>query len=411
MVICLLSEIPTDFKKFARSHKPIKVNADADGIKTLLELPAKLFVIEPTGAYSRLWVTKLKEAGKEIRLVNSARVKFTLRVAGITNKNDRIDSAGIALFGLMYKDRPGEFLSPGLQKIREAIAARDAIAKSSRSLKNRIGSRLAYEWPEGCEPWKETKRKWQENPKPIVKAIAEIEIDNRWVKKRIDSINDSIGEGLNSVTIEITQQLHTAQASCQQLEKEISLLLAESYLEPYNKALDHFLAGESLRAHLIPNIYPFSRFLDGDKRIIEYIDGKKGKRSKRDRSESAFKLSCGMGRVQIQSGGMEKWVAGGDAKCRTAIWQYVKTQIVMGRGKNSPIPQLIRRNHSGQDFPWLNPKLIDAVAQAMQTTPQVASLRIHYEACNRPAFKREMSTASRFIRMLYKTFLKEFMGN
>lgn len=182
-------------------------------------------------------------------------------------------------------------------------------------------------------------------------------------------------------------------------------MLAEDYLEPYNQVLDRFLANQALRAQLIPCIYPFDRFLEDGKRIIEYVP------TKRDRSEGAFKLSCGMGRVQFQSGDSQKWRAGGSMACRTAIWQYVKTQIVISRvgsKKENPLPELIKRHNRKDISPWLNPKIVDAIAQATNTTHEVACLRIHYETCGKKGIKREMATGSRFIRMAYKAFLKEF---
>lgn len=36
-----------------------------------------------------------------------------------------------------------------------------------------------------------------------------------------------------------------------------------------------------------------------------------------------------MGKVQYQSGGELRWKAGGSAECRRALWQWVKTTIVM----------------------------------------------------------------------------------
>jgi hypothetical protein len=388
--------------------------ANAEGVNTLLNLPADVFVIEPTGAYSRLWIEKLKAAGKDIRLVSASRVKFLMRASGISNKNDKLDSAGIALYGLQHLHSPESFLNPGLKELRDATATRNAITKSNQALKNRIGSRLAYEWPEGCKPWKEACRRWEKGGQPIVKAIAGVDTENTWVKRHINAMTQSIGLGISPATVEIAQQLYRAQESCKAIEEQISVLLAEDYLEPYHRVLDRFLAGQALRATLIPAIYPFDRFLEGGKRQIEYTTGLKGKRSKRDRSEGAFKLSCGMGRVQVQSGDTQKWKAGGSIDCRIAIWQYVKTQIVMCRVSNTkknPLPQLIKRHHQSDVSPWLNPKIVDAIAQATSTTREVACLRIHYETCGKKGIKREMATGSRFIRMVYKALLREFEGS
>lgn len=411
VVCCVMAQIPADFRKFARRAKTVKIQANREGIETLLSIDADIFGIEPTGAYSRLWIESLRNAGKDVRLVQANRIKFLMRSAGILNKNDKLDSAGIALYTLQNIHNPNAFLNPGLGEIRDAISGRGGIAKSNQALKNRIGSRLAYEWPEGCKPWTQLFRQWEAPPRPIIAAIAGKNTENGWVQRHLTSMDRSIGLGISPTTRKLAEQYYQASLDLADMERQISVLLSADYLEPYNKALDLFLAGPALRANLIPCIYPFERFLTDGKRNIEYTPGSRGQRSKRDRSEAAFKLSCGMGRIQYQSGDSWRWKAGGSIDCRSAIWQYVKTQVVMCRVSNKKenrIPELVQRHDRPDVSPWLNPVIVDAIAQATAVPRELATLRVHYDCCGKVGPKREMATASRFIRMLYKLLLKEF---
>lgn len=412
LVICLIDSDIDDFKKWSRNQKSVTISADREGVEKLLGLNADTYALEPTGAYSRLWINVLEAAGKDVRLVNPSRVKFVMRMHGVNNKNDRLDAAGIAYYCWLNHSKKGAFLKPALRGIRDRTASRTAIVKSGKDIRNQIGSRLSHEWPEGVKAWEQASRRWGQQSPVILRAIAGEDQKNKWTIKLINEIAASIGSGLSEPTIGLARQLYGGQEACQALEAEIEELLASDFLEPYNQALDPFMVGLALRAALIPAIYPLEKFLDDDgKRIVEYTTGTKGQRSKRDRTEAAFKLSAGMGRIQVQSGGMEKWKAGGDRSCRTAIWQYVKTQVAIcriGKGKVNPLPELIRKHNQHGLSPWLNPVLVEAIAQATETTVELATLRVHYECNGKTGKRRDMATASRFIRMLYKSLVRRF---
>ncbi|HIK45376.1 MAG TPA: transposase, partial [Leptolyngbyaceae cyanobacterium M65_K2018_010] len=58
-----------------------------------------VFVIEPTGDYSRVWIDVLKKSDKIVLRVNPKRVSSLRQLSGITSKTDRYDAAFLALYG------------------------------------------------------------------------------------------------------------------------------------------------------------------------------------------------------------------------------------------------------------------------------------------------------------------------
>jgi transposase len=73
------------------------------GIDTLLEeihteVP---WILEPTGRYSILAARKAREAGRDVRLAAPRKAKMFLRSQNERAKTDKIDSRGLALYGLV----------------------------------------------------------------------------------------------------------------------------------------------------------------------------------------------------------------------------------------------------------------------------------------------------------------------
>jgi hypothetical protein len=418
LTICLLTELPKeDFKRFSRRYKPLIVKANREGLTQLLELQADIYAIEPTGSYSRLWIERLREAEKELRIINSSKVKNLLRMHGIANKSDRIDAAGIAYFTYQNHAIPHLFLSPSTVQVKEWMLNREALNKSSVMLKNRINARLCYECPEILQRLENTQRDWGDPPPTILYDLIGEDIDlkmGRHSRDRRQIIADTIGSGISEQTKQWVQQLIEITVNAFDIEIAIDDGLQRSEFERYNRIFDRFDCPSWLRAVLIGSIFPFEKFLDEDgRRRVEYIPKEKGTgTTKRDRSEGAFKLSCGQGKVLHQSGDVWEWKAGGSALCRKSCWLYVKSRIVMQRhsahSDREVYRTLIQRHKQPKLHPWLNEKVIEAVAQATGVSPEVASLRVHFECSTKKGDRRVSSTAGRFIRMLYKACVQEF---
>ena len=226
-------------------------------------------------------------------------------------------------------------------------------------------------------------------------------------------MTESIGNGISTHTKALGKQLTECMRLCQSIEQQINAELENPAYEPYQRVFNRFKCNPLLRATLIGGIYPFEKFLDKDnRRIVRYVYGENNKRTKRDRSEASFKLSCGMGKVLHQSGGITEWKAGGSKIIRTQLWLYTKSIIVMGRfprGTPKTLYKDLRQKYQSKNQPWLNSKLIEATAQETDTTNEIASLRLHFEFNDQKKGDRRVSaTSGRFTRMLYKALLKEF---
>ena len=75
----------------------------SSGIDKLLEEvnPAVPWILEPTGRYSLLAARKAREAGRDVRLAAPRKAKMFLRSQNERAKTDKIDSRGLALYGLV----------------------------------------------------------------------------------------------------------------------------------------------------------------------------------------------------------------------------------------------------------------------------------------------------------------------
>lgn len=74
----------------------------ASGIEKLLEqVDAEVpWILEPTGRYSLLAARKARDAGRDVRLAPPRKAKMFLRSQNERAKTDKIDSRGLALYGL-----------------------------------------------------------------------------------------------------------------------------------------------------------------------------------------------------------------------------------------------------------------------------------------------------------------------
>ena len=76
VVACILSVRPNEPRQFYYAAKFFIFEANAKGIKELLDLSPDIAVFEPTGVnYSKLWGTHLARSGIEVRLVGHSQLR------------------------------------------------------------------------------------------------------------------------------------------------------------------------------------------------------------------------------------------------------------------------------------------------------------------------------------------------
>jgi len=93
------------------------------------------WVVEPTGRYSDLVVQQASSAGRTVLLAQPKRAKAFLAAVSPRAKTDRVDSAGLARYGLAATLRPYPVKSETMAQVEQLLAARKGISESMARLK------------------------------------------------------------------------------------------------------------------------------------------------------------------------------------------------------------------------------------------------------------------------------------
>jgi transposase len=109
----------------------------AQGIRQLVRRapPTDPWVVEPTGVYSRRVVQQAHAAGRHVLLAQPKRAKAFLAATQPRAKTDRVDSRGLALYGLSTGLRPFPITSEAMERIEQLLAARKGISESLARLR------------------------------------------------------------------------------------------------------------------------------------------------------------------------------------------------------------------------------------------------------------------------------------
>ncbi len=106
------------------------------GIRQLLRrVPETPVVVEPTGRYGELLVRAVTAAGRTALLAPPRKAKAFLWVEQPRAKTDRVDSAGLALYGLSGRLRPYILPSETVDQTRQLLAARRGLSQSLTALR------------------------------------------------------------------------------------------------------------------------------------------------------------------------------------------------------------------------------------------------------------------------------------
>ncbi len=108
----------------------------AAGIRRLLgRAPAAPLVVEPTGRHGEPLVRAARAAGREVLLAPPRKARAFLWAERPRAKTDRLDSAGLALYGLGGRLRPYPLPSELMDRVRQLLAARRGLSRSLASLR------------------------------------------------------------------------------------------------------------------------------------------------------------------------------------------------------------------------------------------------------------------------------------
>lgn len=118
-------------------HKELKNTPT--GWKQLLQHtpPAVPWVIEPTGRYSQEVARAAREAGRDVRLAPPKKAQLFLHSVQSRAKTDKLDAAGLALYGLSCELAPYPLKSPMQEELDQLLLARKGLSQSRSELQAR----------------------------------------------------------------------------------------------------------------------------------------------------------------------------------------------------------------------------------------------------------------------------------
>ncbi len=320
ITVCIISEMPTDLKRFQSKYKTIELKADRCGIETLKSLDFEVAILEPSGGhYSKLWANHITAMGRIVRWVDHQAIANYRKGWGQLNKTDKADAIALAMYGL----ERANFVEPGNRDLRELHQQLQHCQGTMTAAVNRLRQQLAWECPELAE--KAGKRSWGTDAKGIWQAVAGKKTTPKWQT----IIDQSIGLGIGQFSREQAAIVCQIQRQQQRIELEASNLMAQPQYQLYTAAMEELGMGPSTKLALLSAIYPIEQFLNEGKEILEHVETASGKRARRNRSLARFKLACGLGMISYQSGDTERWKAGGRSDVRIALWQWAKIAVVI----------------------------------------------------------------------------------
>ena len=111
----------------------------AVGIRHLLQrAPASPVVVEPTGRYGETLIRTAQAEGRTVLQAPTRKARAFLSAVQSRAKTDRVDSAGLALYGLRGRLRPYILPSDEVDELKQLLAARRGLSQSRTALKQQL---------------------------------------------------------------------------------------------------------------------------------------------------------------------------------------------------------------------------------------------------------------------------------
>jgi hypothetical protein len=332
--VCILAEIPPDLNRFKQTWKRMDFRLDVEGLNNLLALDFHGAILEPTGGhYSKLWAYRLAEAGKAVRWVGNQEISAYRESWKVFNKSDALDAIALACYGLERWSRPQFFIDPSQLELREIYYQLQHLNRIKNPIQNRVRQQLSHELPEWSE--RDVKRIGA-NPPGLWLAIAGESSRPKYESEQ----QASIGLGLSDFTRGLGRLLCEIERQEYEIEQRIEVILRNPNFKPYMEVFERYAISDRTALCLLTVVYPIRQFLQDGREMVDHISTANGKRSRRNRSKAKFKLACGLGMVWYQSGNTSKWVPGGRADVRIALWRWCKISVVMQ--PNLELPAIAR---------------------------------------------------------------------
>ncbi|AFY34891.1 transposase [Calothrix sp. PCC 7507] len=332
---CLLLEKPDQPRQFYYDHKFLKLEANAEGIRALLELQPDVALMEPTGNnYSKLWGTHLARAGVEVRLVGHKELRnYRANHLALPDKDDDADSLALACYYFDYHQEPRRFVQirdEVIVRIRELVLRLAHLNRVQSPIINRLRQDLAWQFPEVA------------HTQSVRGKSGQVPLLWGWLcgvrqSKKYDLLYKlTVGLGITATVRHHAERLCNLQREEFSIEEELAQLLNDSRFEKYRAIFARFGFGTRLQSVLISQIYPIEAFMDAEgKPEVRIRQGRNSKKpTKRHLSLRRFQKALGMAPSLESSGDKHKTkVIGGSDLCRKALWQWVFTRIEPKRSR------------------------------------------------------------------------------
>lgn len=300
----LLDQLPTNFKEYLESREAVafEVRPTEQDLSSLVSLGADCIILEPTGYHlERVFCAYFDRHGQQWRRATGKRVASFRNERGIA-KTDANDAFSLAAYGLVYWNDPKAFLPRcELEELRQLWLQRRGLGKSQIRLINRLRQQMQHEFHEVAD--KDWERRWGDQPYGLIRWLAGEELDKR-VQTRWDNLHHrTIGCGVSNYSQQLAAHLNAIQRQMQAIELEIDRYLAQERFQPYIEAMNKLGLSPYVQSIWLTRIYPFSRFLDAEGRVIEVKRASSnGKLCTYNRSLAQFKAALGIGMTENSSG-------------------------------------------------------------------------------------------------------------
>jgi len=95
------------------------------------------WILEPTGRYSQNVARAAREAGRDVRLAQPKKAQLFLKSVQSRAKTDKLDAAGLALYGLCCELKPYPLKSAMQEELDQLLCARKGLSQSVCELQAR----------------------------------------------------------------------------------------------------------------------------------------------------------------------------------------------------------------------------------------------------------------------------------
>jgi transposase len=323
---CLLTEFPEPRTKYLEGDFE-RLYTNPKGIQRLLELKPDVAVLEPTGTnYSKIWCTKLAEAGVKLALVGHNQLVVYRMSLDLPDKDDEADALALACYYHQYQHLPGRFVRQRdeiVTHMRDLVLRLHHLNRVQSPLINRVKQDLAWAYPERAKTALHGRLFW------------------RWLagegksKRYDDELLKTCGAGLNDHVLFAAKQLYNLHEQEDILERQLRDCLSDAKFMPYRKVMARYGFGERTQALIISQIYPLENYLDPEGEPIVLLS--RGKESKdktlKRLSLRRFTSALGCANNRVWSGDKKASKKAGSELCRTALWQWCFTRIEVKKGR------------------------------------------------------------------------------